>query len=132
MEAFDALSLAHAGGHRDFGSGFRAPLRELRSLVEMGIEYELEFEDEYDSGRIARLERLFLARFAICWYQSIGRVLMIALCSSRRISPLAILKSFSFRNPTRPRPRPLTRLPSARTYKEGVTVCDLSYPVPRI
>jgi hypothetical protein len=56
---------------------------------EKGTEYELEFEDEYDSGTIAKLERLFFARFAICWYQSIGRVLTIALCSSRRISPLA-------------------------------------------
>ena len=27
--------------------------------LEKGIEYELEFEDEDDSGRIARLERLF-------------------------------------------------------------------------
>jgi hypothetical protein len=27
-----------------------------------GIEYELEFEDEYDSGTIARLEGLFFAR----------------------------------------------------------------------
>jgi len=33
-------------GHRDFGT-------------EKGIEYELEDEDEHDSGRIARLERLF-------------------------------------------------------------------------
>jgi hypothetical protein len=31
----------------------------------------------------------FFARFAICWHQSIRRVLIIALCSSRRISPLA-------------------------------------------
>ena len=43
---------------------------------EKGIEYELEDEDEdeYDSGTIARLERLFFARFAICGYQSIGRL----------------------------------------------------------
>jgi hypothetical protein len=32
----------------------------------------------------------------------IGRVLMIALCASRRISP-PILESFSFRSRTRPR-----------------------------
>ena len=51
---------------------------------EKAIEYELEDEDEHDSGRIAGLERLFFAWFAICWHQSIGRVLMIALCSSRR------------------------------------------------
>jgi hypothetical protein len=50
------------------------PLRELRSLVGKGNQYELEFEDEYDSGTIAKLERLFFARFAICWYQSIGQV----------------------------------------------------------
>ena len=76
---------------------------------EKGIEYELEFEDEYDSGTIARLEREFYARFATCWYQSIGRVLMIALYSSGESCPSPILKSFSFRNRTRPRPR--TRLP---------------------
>jgi hypothetical protein len=49
--------------------------------------------------------------FAICWYQSIGRAVVIALCTSRRISPSPILKSFSFRN--RPRTRPRPRLPSA-------------------
>jgi hypothetical protein len=32
------------------------------SFVEKGTEYELEFEDEYDSGTIARSQRLFFAR----------------------------------------------------------------------
>jgi hypothetical protein len=73
----------------------RAPSRSFVHSSENGIEYELEFEDEYDSGTIAKLERLFFARFAICWYQSIGRVLMIALCASRRISPSPILQSSS-------------------------------------
>jgi hypothetical protein len=38
---------------------------------ENGIEYEL--EDEYDSGTIARLERLFFRSVRICWRQSIGQ-----------------------------------------------------------
>ena len=96
----DVTSLEGAPGSS--GSGFLA----LRSLVGKR-------ESRSRTRTIPEGLRgwLFFARFAICWYQSIDRVLMIALCSSPRISPSPILKSFSFRN--RPRPRPRTRLPSA-------------------
>jgi hypothetical protein len=41
----------------------RAPLQGASThSSEKGTEYELEFEDEYDSGTIARSETLFFAR----------------------------------------------------------------------
>jgi hypothetical protein len=51
----------------------RRPFRELRSLVEKGTEYELEDEDEYDAGTIARVGETVFRSLAICWYQSIDR-----------------------------------------------------------
>jgi hypothetical protein len=77
------LSLAGAG------SRHRQHFRFRKHSSEKGSEYEGEFEDEDDSGTIETSERLFFLSFAICWYQSTGRVLMIAPCASRRISPLA-------------------------------------------
>jgi hypothetical protein len=62
----------------------------IREAIEdqevQGTGYELEFEDEYDSGTVARSETLFVGDLLV---QSIGRVLMIALCASRRVLPLA-------------------------------------------
>jgi hypothetical protein len=50
----------------------------IREAIEdqevQGTGYELEFEDEYDSGTVARSETLFFARWRFCWNQSINRL----------------------------------------------------------
>ena len=79
-------------------------------------EAEDEDEDEHDSGRIARLERLFFCSVrdllaSIDWSSSDDRAVFIPAKSR----PSPILQSFSFRN----RPRPRTRLPSGLLEEKG-------------
>ena len=106
-------------GQHDRSQALRdmVPERPSGSFVhssEKGIEYE--DEDEHDSGRIARLERLFFCSVrdllaSIDWSSSDDRAVFIPAKSR----PSPILQSFSFRN----RPRPRTRLPSGLLEEKG-------------
>jgi hypothetical protein len=89
----------------------------LANQEEKGTEYELEFEDEYDFGTIARVEswRGSLANFRsspIWGDQSIDRVLDLSAARTEANLAIANLKSPSFRNRTRPRTRAHTRFRS--------------------